>query len=108
MDTMAILPLRLHRSPQEATLFSQALMGMYGSDAMALIKVVGIPDLVQTYIEPMETARLNGHASGWTQWPYCLCSHTEAPRRPLYSQPLNGMYGSDAMALVLGQGSGHS
>ncbi len=48
---------------------------MDGSDAMALPMVVMIPDLVYTYMEPMETATSNQHASrltndspqGW--WP---------------------------------------
>ena len=39
---------------------------MYGSDAMVLFIVVGIPDLVYTYMEPMETASSNLRASQLT------------------------------------------
>ncbi len=36
---------------------------------MALSMVVGIPDLAHTYMEPMETASSNLHASGLTYSP---------------------------------------
>jgi len=36
------------------------------SVAMALFIVVGIPDIVYTHMEPMETANSNLHASGHT------------------------------------------
>ena len=39
---------------------------MEWSDAMALSIVVGIPDLAQIYMEPMETASSNLHLSGLT------------------------------------------
>ena len=42
---------------------------MEWSDAMALSMVVGIPDLAQIYMEPMETASSNLHASGLTYSP---------------------------------------
>ena len=58
---------------------------MYGSVAMALSIVVGIPDLVYTYMEPMETASSNLHASGLTYSPHGapflysqMLSHQEA------------------------------
>ena len=44
-------------------------MGMEWSDAMALSIVVGIPDLAQIYMEPMETASSNLHVSGLTYSP---------------------------------------
>ena len=43
---------------------AQPLLGMYGSDSMALSMIVSIPDLVHTHMEPMETATSNIHASG--------------------------------------------
>ena len=53
---------------------------------MALFVVVGILDLVQAYMEPMETTTVNLHASGHTYWPQgCsiyLSSHVEAPGAP--------------------------
>ena len=42
---------------------------MEWSDAMALSIVVGIPDLAQRYMEPMETASSNLHVSGLTYSP---------------------------------------
>ena len=42
---------------------------MDGSDAMALSIVVGIPYLVYTYMEPMETASSNLLVSGLTYSP---------------------------------------
>ena len=48
---------------------AQPLLGMDGSDAMALSIVVGIPDLVYIYMEPMETATSNLHATGLTYSP---------------------------------------
>ena len=40
---------------------AQPLLAMHGSDAMALSIVVGILDLVNTYMKPMETASINLH-----------------------------------------------
>ena len=48
---------------------AQPLLGMDGSDAMALFVVVTIPDLAHTYMEPMETAIGGINASGLTHWP---------------------------------------
>ena len=48
---------------------AQPLLGMEWNDAMALSMVVGIPDLAQIYMEPMETASSNLHASGLTYSP---------------------------------------
>ena len=45
------------------------ILGMEWSDAMALSIVVGIPDLAQIYMEPMETASSNLHVSGLTYSP---------------------------------------
>ena len=45
---------------------AQPLLAMYGSVAMALFIVVDIVDLDYTYMEPMETASSNLHASGHT------------------------------------------
>ena len=53
----------------EAHLSLQPLLGMEWSDAMALSIVVGIPDLSQIYMEPMETASSNLHVSGVTYSP---------------------------------------
>ena len=55
--------------PEEAHLSSAPLLGMEWSDAMALSIVVDIPDLAQTYMEPMETASSNIHVSGLTYSP---------------------------------------
>ena len=45
---------------------AQPAIDMYWSDAMALFVVVGIVDLAQAYMEPMETTTVNLHASGHT------------------------------------------
>ena len=47
----------------ERPISAQALLAMYGSDDMVLFIVVGIPDLVYTYMEPMETTSSNLHAT---------------------------------------------
>ena len=50
---------------------AQSLLGMDGSDAMALSMILSIPGLAYTYMEPMETAtsNLHLHASGLTYSP---------------------------------------
>ncbi len=48
---------------------AQPLLGMDGSDAMALSMIVSIPDLAHTYMRPMETATSNAHASELTYSP---------------------------------------
>ena len=48
------------------TTSAQPAIDMYWSDAMALFVVVGILDLAQAYMEPMETTTVNLHASGHT------------------------------------------
>ncbi len=45
---------------------AQPLLGMEWSDAMALSMIVSIPDLVHMYMEPMESANSNFHATGLT------------------------------------------
>ena len=50
---------------------AQPLLGMDGSDAMALFMVVSIPDLAHTYMEPMETSHSNIHASALTYSQQC-------------------------------------
>ncbi len=40
---------------------AQPLLGLYGSDTMALSMIVGIPDLAYIYMESMETATSNVH-----------------------------------------------
>ena len=85
---------------------AQPLLAMYGSDAMVLSIVVGIPDLVYTYMEPMETASSNLHASHLTYWPQYVASPSHdqtliSLERPISAQPLLAMYGSDAMVLFI-------
>ena len=48
---------------------AQPLLGMDGSDAMALSIIVSIPALAYIYMEPMETATSNLHASQLTYSP---------------------------------------
>ena len=48
---------------------AQPLLGMEGSDAMALSMIVSMFDLAHTYMEPMETAIGGINASGLTHWP---------------------------------------
>ena len=78
---------------------------MEWSDAMTLSIVVGIPALVQTYMEPMETASSNQHVSILTYSPQgapFVYSQTLIFReRPISDQPLLGMEWSDAMALFI-------
>ena len=50
-------------------IWAQPLLAMYGSVAMALSIFVGIPDLVHTYMECIETASSNLHVSGLTYSP---------------------------------------
>ena len=45
---------------------AQPLLGMKGSDAMALSMIVSMFDLVYTCMEPMETTTVNLHASWHT------------------------------------------
>ena len=45
---------------------------------MALSIIVGIPDLPHMYIEPMETASSNLHASGLTYSPQGCCIHLQS------------------------------
>ena len=71
---------------------------MYGSDAMALSMVVGIPDLAQIYMEPMETASSNLHASGHT---YCPQGRHTFQNTTLSLLETHALYGSDAMALSI-------
>ena len=81
---------------------------MEWSDAMALSIVVGIPDLAQIYMEPMETASSNLHVSGLTYSPQCVpfvYSQTLIFREAHLSlQPLLGMEWSGAMALSIAVG----
>ena len=56
---------------QEAHISAWPLLGMKQSDAMALSIIVGIPDLAQIYMEPMETDSSSLHASGLTYSPQC-------------------------------------
>ena len=80
---------------------------MDGSDAMALSMIVSIPDLVHTYMEPMETATSNLHASGLTYSPQC--SYISPPSSdddfqggpPQLSHCMAWMGWSDAMALSM-------
>ncbi len=77
---------------------------MDGSDAMALSVIVSIPGLAYIYMESMETATSNLHASGLTYSPQLNYispqPNVEPPAsRPISAQPLLGMYGSDTMAL---------
>ena len=51
---------------------------------MALSIVVGIPDLVYTYMKPMETASSNLHASGLTN--HHNAATRSAPCQALISQ----------------------
>ena len=53
----------------ERPISAQPLYGMDGSDAMALSMIVSIPALAYIYMEPMETASSNLHASGLTYSP---------------------------------------
>ncbi len=48
---------------------AQPPLGMEWSDAMTLSMTVSMPDLFPTYMEPMETASNNVHASGLTFLP---------------------------------------
>ena len=66
---------------------------MEWSDAMALSMVVGIPDLAQIYMEPMETASSNLHASGLTYSPQgapFLYSQTLSPQEAHLSSVTTG------------------
>ena len=66
---------------------------MYGSEAMALIEAVGISDLAYTYMEPMETATSNLHASGLTYSPQgapFLYSQTLSPQEAHLSSATTG------------------
>ena len=70
---------------------------MEWSDVMALSMVVGTPDLDQIYMEPMETASSNLHASDLTYSPQCapfVYSQTLIFREAhLSSAPILGMDG---------------
>ena len=58
-----------------AFLSSQLLFDLYGSDAVLLSMVLGIPDLVHTYIEAMEIVRDILHVRVHTQWPQGCSQH---------------------------------
>ena len=64
-------------SPHKA-ISAQPLLGMKQSDAMALSIIVGIPDLAQIYMEPMETDSSSLHDS----------EDTYSPVRPFHPPPV--------------------
>ena len=92
---------------QEAHLSSATTIGMIKqSDAMALSIIVGIPDLAQIYMEPVETNNSSLHAS---LGPHTHCKAAASTScqtltislEAISTQPLLGMKQSDAMALSI-------
>ena len=66
LTTGLLYPPTLRRWAPWSPISAQPAIDMYWSDAMALFVVVGILDLAQAYMEPMETTTVNLHASGHT------------------------------------------